>query len=233
MKLLFASLYFCFFVLHTTSWIFSTQTTFRVIKIGFRLAVTRVLLKSRRNCAPWGLKSLTLCWTKGWWRPTRFCRASPNQSPCKNKNSISNHWKRIYNFQDRRFGERFCECGAESERRGAAFEFSTRWKSHWHFGPRRRPLRGQTAAHRVWTRPWSRPLPAHRPRCDEIKSYFLKLILLLMQTDFGIRMIYANLWLFKDLLGSLMTKHPLTNTIVKTSTGLVRFNSGIKVVFRT
>jgi hypothetical protein len=44
-------------------------------------------------------------------------------------------------------------------------------------------------------------------------------------------MLYANLWLFKDLLGGLMTKHPLTNTIVRTSTGLVRFNSGIKVLF--
>jgi hypothetical protein len=43
-------------------------------------------------------------------------------------------------------------------------------------------------------------------------------------------MLYANLWLFKDLLGGLMTQHPLTNTIVRTSTGLVRFNSGIKVV---
>jgi hypothetical protein len=53
----------------------------------------------------------------------------------------------------------------------------------------------------------------------------------LKKTDFGVRMLYANLWLFKDLLGGLMTKHPLTNTIVRTSTGLVRFNSGIKVLF--
>jgi len=42
-------------------------------------------------------------------------------------------------------------------------------------------------------------------------------------------MFYANLWIFKDLMASVMESDPLQSTLIRTSTGLTMFNSGIKV----
>ncbi|XP_059487355.1 N-fatty-acyl-amino acid synthase/hydrolase PM20D1-like [Neocloeon triangulifer] len=47
-------------------------------------------------------------------------------------------------------------------------------------------------------------------------------------TDYGIRIFYANMWLFGPLMASIMQNDPLQSTVVKTSTGLTMFNSGVK-----
>ncbi|CAB3383391.1 Hypothetical predicted protein [Cloeon dipterum] len=47
-------------------------------------------------------------------------------------------------------------------------------------------------------------------------------------TDYGIRIFYANMWIFGSLMASFMVKDPLQSTVVRTSTGLTMFNSGIK-----